>query len=233
MTELIEVPTLRPARWGIWDAVITIAGALVIAVAVGVLLLTIDAPLPVLLIVGTGAPWIALIGWPWIATTRRGNGPVIDLRLRLSWAQLGWGLLGGVCALVVGGVVAWLTTLVVGDFDAAAAEAAMELKDVGPAWAVLVFTLMIAIGAPFAEEFAFRGILFGSLAKKGLSAFWTVGISAVAFGLFHFELTRIVVLVAIGIVLGVVRWRTDSLGSSMVAHAVNNLPGAILIWFAS
>ena len=104
MTELIEVPTLRPARWGIWDAVITIAGALVIAVAVGVLLLTIDAPLPVLLIVGTGAPWIALIGWPWIATTRRGNGPVIDLRLRLSWAELGWGLLGGVCALVVGGV---------------------------------------------------------------------------------------------------------------------------------
>jgi len=43
----------------------------------------------------------------------------------------------------------------------------------------------------------------------------------------------LVVLVVIGCVLGIVRWRTDSLGASMVAHAVNNLPGAILILFAS
>lgn len=233
MTELIEVPTLRPARWGIWDAVITIAGALVIAVAVGVLLLAIDAPLPVLLIVGTGAPWIALIGWPWIATTWRGNGPVHDLRLTLTWTQFGWGVLGGVVALVVGLFVGWLTSLVVGTFDAAASEAALELGAVGPKWALVVFCLMIAFGAPFAEEFAFRGIVFTSLAKKGLNAFWSVGISALAFGLFHFEPTRLVLLVAIGVVLGVVRWRTDSLGSAMVAHAMVNIPGAISIWFAS
>ena len=233
MTELPLSSTLRPERWGIWDAVITIFGAIVVAVVVGVVLLLTDAPLAVTLIVGVAAPWVVLIGWPWLATTWRGNGPVHDLRLTLTWNQFGWGVLGGVVALVLGLVVGWLTSLVVGQFDAAASEAALELGADGPKWALVVFCLMLAFGAPFAEEFAFRGMLFTSLAKKGLNAFWSVGISALAFGLFHFEPTRLVLLVVIGIVLGVVRWRTDSLGSSMVAHAMVNIPGAISIWFAS
>lgn len=224
---------LRPQRWGIWDAVITIALAFVLAFVTGLILIAIDAPLWAMLIFGTAAPWVAFIGWPWFATTRRGNGPVIDLRLRLTWRELGWGIVGGIAALIIGSIVAWLTSLLLGEFDAAAAEAANELRTAGPTWALLVFTLMIAFGAPFAEEFAFRGMLYSSLAKKGLNAFWSIGISALAFGLFHFELTRLVVLVVIGCVLGIVRWRTDSLGASMVAHAVNNLPGAILILFAS
>lgn len=235
MTELpaISPSALRPQRWGIWDAVITIFGALFIAVAVGVVLISLHAPLAVTLIIGTAAPWISLVGWPWLATTWRGNGPVIDLRLRLTWTGFGWGILGGVVALVLGSFVAWLTSLVFGQFDAAASEAALELRDVGPVWALVIFTLMIAFGAPFAEEFAFRGMLMTSLMKKGLNAFWSIGITALVFGLFHFEPTRLALLVTIGIVLGVVRWRTDSLGSSMVAHAVVNIPGAISIWFAS
>lgn len=226
-------PSLRVPRWGIWDAVITILGAFVLAVIALVVLAVTDAPLPVALIFGTAAPWIALAGWPLFVTRWRGNGARIDLALHLSWREAGWGAIGGVVALIVGMVVAGLTTVVFGEFDSAAGEAAMELKEAGPAWAVLIFALMIAVGAPFVEELAFRGMLYSSLMKKGLGVFWSIGISAVVFGLFHFEVQRIAVLVAIGIVLGVVRWRTNSLGSAMLAHAVNNLPGAILILFAS
>ena len=52
-------------------------------------------------------------------------------------------------------------------------------------------------------------------------------LSAVAFAVMHFEPQRLLVLVTIGAGLGIVRWRTGSLGACIVAHAVNNLPGAI------
>ena len=65
--------------------------------------------------------------------------------------------------------------------------------------------------------------VFQNCKKMGL----TVLISAVAFSLLHFEPRRLLVLLAIGIVLGVVRWRTRSLGAAIVAHGVNNLPGAL------
>ncbi|MGI9197125.1 MAG: CPBP family intramembrane glutamic endopeptidase, partial [Candidatus Nanopelagicales bacterium] len=84
-------------------------------------------------------------------------------------------------------------------------------------------------GAPLVEEIAFRGLGYNAIAKKGLRSGWVIVITTLAFSLFHLEPVRIPILLASGAILGILRWRTRSLGASIVAHAINNLPGAALL----
>lgn len=226
-------PQQAPARarrtWGLWDVVICLVGAQVLGLAVGLALFATSAPIGVLVIVGSAAPWILLAGWPLYATSRWGNGPRIDLHLRLSWSDAGWGALAGVVGLFLAAIVAVITTLIVGDFSSLAAEAAEELVDSASFTSLFIFAVMLMVGAPIAEELAFRGLLFGALQRRGVGAAWTIIISAVVFAMFHFEPTRFFVLLAPGLVFGFVRWKTGSLGSAMVAHGVNNAPAAVFL----
>ncbi len=215
--------------WGIPDAIIPLLGFVIISVAVALGGEALGLPLVWLLLLGTTLPWIALAGWPLLTTSFQGNGPRIDLGLRLTWRDVGWGLVGGVAALVAGGTIALIIQTVFGEFTSAAGEVGEELSNEGPMLAVVAFALCVAIGAPIAEEIAFRGMAYNALAKRGLNAAWVIAITAVAFSLFHLEPQRAPILLASGLVLGVLRWRTRSLGAPIVAHAVNNLPGAAFL----
>jgi membrane protease YdiL (CAAX protease family) len=221
---------LVPTSWGVVDAVIAGVGAFIISVLVAISLYSVG-------LVGTGIglllaamiPWIAMAGWPLWATSRYGNGPVRDLGLRLTWSDFGVGVGAGLLALVLGSIAAYLTTLVVGDFESAAGDAANEVAASGGYWALIGFAALVVVGAPFVEELLFRGMLWAGLRRRGWSALATGVTTTAAFALFHFEITRLVVLFVIGGVLAVVRYRTEALGACMTAHAVNNLPGAIAI----
>lgn len=220
-------PLVAP-RWGIPDAALAIVGSFVLAVlaAVGLALVP-GVPSGLALLVGLLVPWLALAGWPIVATRWRGNGPIVDLGIRLRRTDLLWGLGGGLAALALGLVAGLITQALVGEFDSAAGDAAQELVDSGQRAWLVVFALLVAAGAPVVEELAFRGLLFAALAKRGIGPVLNVVITTAAFAVFHVEPTRIGVLVVIGAVLAVVRWRSRSVGAAMVAHAVNNLPGAI------
>jgi membrane protease YdiL (CAAX protease family) len=220
---------LKAPRWGIPDAIIPLLGFVLISVAVAVVGSVVDVPLPWLLILGITLPWIALAGWPLLTTAFQGNGPVIDLGLRLTWRDVGWGIVGGLAALMAGGTIALALQAVFGEFTSAAGEVGDQLRDEGPLLAVVVFALCVAIGAPIAEEIAFRGMAYNALAKRGLNAAWVIAITTVAFSLFHLEPLRAPILLASGLVLGLLRWKTRSLGAPIVAHAVNNLPGAAFL----
>ena len=220
---------LIPPRWGIPDAIIPLLGFVLISIAAAVGGSLLGLPLPWLLLLGISLPWIALAGWPLLTTAFQGNGPVIDLGLRLTWRDIGWGLLGGLAALIAGGTIALVLQAVFGDFGSAAGEMGEELRAEGPLLAVVAFALCVAIGAPLAEEIAFRGMAYNALAKRGLGTAWVIAITTVAFSLFHLEPVRIPILLASGLVLGVLRWRTRSLGAPIVAHAINNLPGAAFL----
>ena len=222
---------LRPARWGIGDVVAMIAISLALAAAGGLALNALDAPLAATIIVGGLLGWVGLAGWPIIATIRRGNGPRIDLGLRLTWGDVRAGVWGGLIALAVAAVIAAILMRVVGTFDSAAGAAAARLLEDGDRWAILVFSLMILVGAPIVEELAFRGLAYGAVRKRGLGTGWAIVISAVLFSLMHVEPTRIPLLLGIGLVLGWVRARTGSTGAAMVAHAVVNAPGALFLMF--
>jgi len=221
--------TMRPQRWGLWDFAITVAISLACAVIAGVTLGLVGASFSVSIIAGTLASWIGLAGWPIIATIWRGNGPVRDLGLTFTWRTTAWGVVAGFAGLFLAGIAAWLTMQVAGDFTSAAGEAAEQLiAESGPVMWVL-FGLLLVIGAPFAEELAFRGLLFSALLKRGVRPWWVVVITAAAFAAFHIEPTRMFLLFVIGLVLGYVRMRTNGLGAPIVAHAVINAPAAFVV----
>ena len=225
-----EGMALSPTRWGVVDAVIAMTGAFLISVIVAVSLFSLGLIGTGLgLVIGATVPWIALAGWPLWATSKYGNGPVLDLGLRLTWSDLGIGLVAGIVALVLGSLAALLTRLVVGDFGSAAGDAAVEAAANGERWQLIAFAVLVVVGAPFAEELLFRGMLWAGLRRRGWGALATGVTTTLVFALFHFEITRVAVLLVIGGVLAFVRHKTGALGASMTTHAVNNLPGAIAI----
>ena len=179
--------TLRPPRWGLWDVVWGAIAAVVIGVSVASALILVDAPTGLLVIVGATAPWLALGGWPVVVTAWRGNGARIDLGLRLTWSDAGWGALAGVAGLFFAGIAAVITLLFVPDVTSAAADAAKELEDSAGRLSLTIFALIVMVGAPVVEELFFRGLFFGALRKRGVRPVLTILITAVLFAGFHFE----------------------------------------------
>lgn len=92
--------------------------------------------------------------------------------------------------------------------------------DLGPIWIQIG---LIAIAAPIAEEFCFRGMLFGGLRER--LPWWAAGlISGAIFGLLHVTTGISVVppLMAFGFLLCVVYEKTGSIVPCIVLHMLNN-----------
>ena len=218
-------------RWGLLDVLVAFVGSIalsvLLAVAVGLVSgqpLTV-ATTPGLAVLSLVLPWLAIAGWPLFASMTRGNGPRIDYGFTFRGVDLVWGVTGGIIAVIIAGLIGWITTLIQGDFTSAAGDLADQLAD-SRIWFALVL-LAIAVGAPIVEEILFRGLLWNAVAKRGLSPWIATVTSALAFSLFHFELVRFPLLLATGLVLGYLRQRTGSITTPIVAHMVNNLIGVI------
>ena len=92
--------------------------------------------------------------------------------------------------------------------------------------------VMIAIGVvllgPVGEEMLYRGVLLQALGKH-LPGWPAIGLSSLAFGLTHFEPFVIVLTFPLGLVLAWVSRRRGTIVTAIVAHAVFNLIGVLLI----
>jgi sodium transport system permease protein len=84
--------------------------------------------------------------------------------------------------------------------------------------------LLVAVTPAVCEESVFRGVLFQGLGRDG--GMWrTVGLTALVFGAFHLSgetAIRFLPTAWIGVLMGVVVWRTRSIYASMLMHFVNN-----------
>ena len=169
-------------------------------------------------------PWLALIGWPWYFARRFGSGPGAEFGWSIRWSDVGLGLLGGAATLVVGSVIGAITRHFYGPFNSSAGDVAAPLH--GQRFWLAFFAMLVAFGAPVAEEFAFRGVLFAAFLRRGMSPVVTNLLVALVFALIHFEPIRFPLLFGIGLVLGYLRQRTGRVGAGIVAHATNNVVGA-------
>ena len=105
---------------------------------------------------------------------------------------------------------------------------------VGTSTAALVgAAIFVCVLAPIAEEFFFRGFIFGALrraARQGRAGAtsgpgWRRSITGILFGLAHTGSAAAQYLIPLGFlgfVLCIVRWRTRSLYPCMALHSVNN-----------
>ena len=95
-----------------------------------------------------------------------------------------------------------------------------------------LYMFLISFSAGLCEEFFFRGMMLNAFENK-LSKKWGVIISAVLFGVFHFNMQNLLGPIVLGLVFGYIVQLTDSLWAGVLAHATNNGIAVILGYFAN
>lgn len=90
----------------------------------------------------------------------------------------------------------------------------------------LVFLLFFG---PILEELIFRGALQGWLCRHRLfGPFRSIGLSSVVFAAFHAMVTWLPLLL-LGLILGIIRFRTDKITMSIMVHAFHNFLVVLLL----
>jgi membrane protease YdiL (CAAX protease family) len=80
---------------------------------------------------------------------------------------------------------------------------------------------VLAFLAPVVEELVFRGLLYGWLEGRWGPRIALAG-SSLVFAAAHYEAAHIVLVLPLGFLFGWLRWRSDSIVPSTVAHVANN-----------
>lgn len=88
-------------------------------------------------------------------------------------------------------------------------------------WALLLLFGTAAIAAPLFEEVMFRGFLLPSLGRY-FPAWGAIGLSSLIFSLAHLSLSEVLPLTVLGMVLGVVYWRSQFLLAPILLHGLWN-----------
>ena len=180
-------------RWGIgdifWGLLLYLVGgvlaALVVIASGGV---ESDGSIgelsPALVAVSLLGGWLGFVGWPVVATYWKGQRSLAkDFGLEIRWVDVGWGVLGGGCALALSVLANLLWKAVAG--EDAPSNADFLPDDPGVLGAFILF-LFVAMLTPIAEELFFRGLFLRAVGRRwGLPI--AVVVSSIVFGCFHFE----------------------------------------------
>lgn len=241
---------VSPPTWGLGEVLVAILATFVISGVVGSIILsasgssgTDDASLVTIALVQTSL-WMGMVGAVVYVLRRKGSS-LSDLGLGARWTDLPLGIaLGVACQLVLVPVISapwtWFTEAV-GLSDADISEPACELaaKASGDSTGVVLLFLITVIGAPLVEELFFRGFVqkgaittftralpaddpaAAEKARRIGTAFGLV-VTALLFGIVHFQLQQAPALVTFGLVLGVMALRTGRLGPGIVTHMAFN-----------
>jgi uncharacterized protein len=218
---IVADPTqaMPTARWGIPDAVVTLALYAVLSlgsfwVLGGLLGFGVGPTVVGSLVLGQAA--LAL--YPVWVVRRKGRGVRQDLALSITWLDVGIGFIAAFVAVFLAVFYVLVALLVGVTPTAAAADVAVGVH--GP-WLIALAVSFAVIG-PIAEELSFRGLWWGAVRKRGASPLLATIISGIVFGIGHLEPTRAILLVLIGLLLGALRWQTGRLGAGIVAHMLIN-----------
>lgn len=93
----------------------------------------------------------------------------------------------------------------------------------------LTSVFFIAILPGLCEELMFRATIMKAYEKIGMKK--AILISAVLFALFHFTLINFIGPLVLGIIFGIMVYKTNSIYSSMIAHSINNSIALVLNYF--
>lgn len=85
---------------------------------------------------------------------------------------------------------------------------------------LIVNILLIGGSAGICEEVLFRGVIQRSFERLG--AFWAILITGFLFGLFHMDFQKLLGTFLLGVLIGFIVYRTNSLFAGMFAHFTNN-----------
>jgi membrane protease YdiL (CAAX protease family) len=91
-------------------------------------------------------------------------------------------------------------------------------------WPAL-FWIAVVIFAPLFEEVFFRGFMFVGFSQSRIGVVGTIGLTALIWALMHvqYDVYTIAGIFVLGILLGIIRFKTDSLWSPLLMHVFINL----------
>lgn len=92
-----------------------------------------------------------------------------------------------------------------------------------------LFVMSITPG--ICEEIMFRGVILNAYDKLGYKK--GILITALLFGIFHFNLVNFIGPLILGIVFGIMVYRTNSLYSSIIGHTLNNAIAVGILYFVN
>ena len=136
------------------------------------------------------------------------------------------GFLGLCLSPLLGLLAAEIRGLVHGDVPNPQIEQLFLAQGTPIQWFFLAMMVVIAI--PLAEEFLYRGVLFGFVACH-TSDRWAIWVTAIIFGIAHYDIANSVGTGILGLALGWFRSQTGSIWPGVCLHAGFNLFGFILI----
>ncbi|WHT18057.1 type II CAAX endopeptidase family protein [Crossiella sp. CA-258035] len=168
---------------------------------------------------------------PAIASWWKGSGLRRDFGIVPTLRDVKVGLVCGVISIGA----AFLINLIVFGLrgEPSAPSSGLVATNEGRTIWLALFALFLFLGAPLTEELLTRGALWGALEQYRVPRFAILVLTALVFSLMHQEPERTLGLFAQGIAMGWARMLTGRIGASIVAHAVNNLLPAALIFFAA
>jgi len=231
---MTTVPTssddaLGEVRWGMGDAVIGWLIAYGCAAFLGLLVLKAtgyagpdvkesDYPIYVIALT-TPLLWVGFVGVPIWAGQTKGNGWIHDFRVRFELIDVPVGIVVGlVTQFVIVPVVAWPVLRIFHKTASDMGTTAHDLADkAARPWEIVLLFLMVAVGAPLAEELFFRGLVMGSLTKTYGVVIGVIG-SALIFGATHFNALLFVPLAFTGAVFALLVVKFQRLGPAVFAH---------------
>jgi len=154
-----------------------------------------------------------------------------DIGLRFRKVDLGWGPVTWMASLgaqiVVAIIILTLHIPLVSN-----TEGVSKLS--GNRTYIIAFAVLAVLVAPVVEELVFRGVILRGLCSR-LPPWLAVGLQGVLFGSAHVDPVRgmgniglVMVLSAVGIVLGGAAYLTRRLAPTMIAHALINTIAVIL-----
>jgi len=106
---------------------------------------------------------------------------------------------------------------------------------VGNPTAIALFWLSAVVTAPVAEEIVFRGFLMRGLGASRLGGMGAIMLSSLVFAAVHvqYNLPTMTMVLGIGLILGVMRWRSASTTLTIMLHAAWNLAATLfIVWQA-
>lgn len=225
--------------WDWWDAVgiyvvwLVLSGAAAFTVATafaegseGYLAATILMTLALLII--TTLAWVKLRGTSLgVSDALRRLVGVKEVTGRDLLRGIGYGV--GAFAVVqigLGGAITWVVDLMGRELPPVQEEVQRAVQGSGSGPLLIAFA--VAVLAPVGEELLFRGVLYQALAKHvtGLSA---LSVSAFAFAVTHLEPLVMVLTFPLGMALAWMLRRYGTLVVPVVAHAVFNIIGVVVI----
>ncbi len=93
-------------------------------------------------------------------------------------------------------------------------------------WSVVA----IALAAPLGEELLFRWGIMGHLLHRNMSVPTSIFVSALLFGVIHLNPAQVFFATAMGVLLGILYWKSGNILLPVLLHILNNSVACAQVW---